>query len=63
MAVLRLVVSATNDLVYGSAVNPETESAHRFSGWFGLEGALREVIVESVGRHAADVASVKDEEA
>lgn len=63
VAVLRLIVSATGGLVFGEAIDPETERGHRFSGWHGLDVALREVIADSIRRRAADVASGYDEEA
>jgi hypothetical protein len=62
VAVLRLIVSATGGLVFGEAIDPETERRHRFSGWHGLKLALHDVIAEASRRRAVDIASANGEE-
>jgi hypothetical protein len=62
VAVLRLIVSATGGLVFGEAIDPETERGHRFNGWHGLELALHDVIEEAGRRRAADITATNDEE-
>jgi len=56
VAVLRLIASATTGLVYGEAIDPDTEQRHRFSGWAGLEAAVEAVIEAALARPVADTA-------
>lgn len=44
VAVLRLLVTRRGRLLYGEAIEAETEVGRRFKGWAGLDAAVKGVI-------------------
>ena len=64
VAVLRLVVTRRGRLLYGEAIDAETEQTKRFSGWRGMDPAVRTLVgratarvsvsATAAGRRAAD---------
>ena len=55
VAVLRLVVTRRGRLLYGEAIDAETEQARRFSGWQGLDPAIRGLVDRATAQAVGDV--------
>lgn len=48
VAVLRIVVTRRGRLLYGEAIDAETEVGRRFKGWAGLDAAVKGVIANVI---------------
>jgi hypothetical protein len=55
VAVLRLVVTRGGRLLYGEAIDAETEQTKRFSGWRGMDPAIRTLVGTATARLSAGV--------
>jgi hypothetical protein len=52
VAILRLRVSYDGVLLYGEAIDADTERARRFMTWSGLADQVRALISDSISGHA-----------
>ena len=55
VAVLRLVVTRRGRLLYGEAIDAETEQTKRFSGWRGMDPAIRTLVGRATARVSGGV--------
>jgi hypothetical protein len=63
VAVLRLVVTGRGRVLYGEAIDAETEVGRRFNGWRGMTAAIRALVAEALERPAGDGDSPTDKAA
>jgi hypothetical protein len=56
VAVLRLVVSGGGAVLYGEAIDAETELPRRFRDWIGMRAAIRELVTDALASGGDDSA-------
>ena len=61
VAVLRLVVTGRGRVLYGEAIDAETEVRRRFNGWRGMTVAIRALVAEALERPPGDGGPATDE--
>jgi len=48
VAILRIVVSGRGSVLYGEAIDAETEFHRRFRDWSGMRAAIRELVTDAL---------------